>query len=202
MKGLHYLTQWLNKLFFYFYYWGNPPWDTGISPPELLRVIERKPPGKALDMGCGRGTNAITLAKYGWQVVGVDFVGKAISSARRKAQDMGVNVQFFVDDVTRLRKVEGPFDLILDIGCLHSLSAEGKQAYIRRLPDLLAEEGTFLLYAFFRDEHHPNGLDKEDLRLLEEQLVLIERQDGTERGRRPSAWFTFCRRSASRPYGR
>ncbi len=197
--GIPVFRQWRHKLFFYLYYWGNPPWDTGISPPELLKVIERYPPGRALDMGCGTGTNAITLAKHGWHVVGVDFVGKAIKTARRKARNMGLNVEFLIEDVTQLRNVQGPFDLVLDIGCLHSLPSDGKERYIRRLPDLLSDEGIFLLYAFFQDEHHPNGLNARDLSLLEQHLSLVERQNGTERGIRPSAWFTYRQRCTRHP---
>jgi len=49
------------------------PWDTGISPPELLKYLAESSPGHALDLGCGTGTNAITITKHGWQVVGVDL---------------------------------------------------------------------------------------------------------------------------------
>jgi methylase of polypeptide subunit release factors len=61
------------KLFFNLWYFRDPPWDTGISPPELIDFINSNPPGKALDIGCGTGTNAIRLAKEGWRVTGVDF---------------------------------------------------------------------------------------------------------------------------------
>ena len=77
----------LHKLRFYCWYFRKPPWDTNQTPPEVLDFIKHKPPGKALDLGCGTGTNAITLAKNDWQVVGIDFVSKAIrarSEEKRK----------------------------------------------------------------------------------------------------------------------
>ena len=55
------------------YLFTRPPWDTGVSPPELYDFIENHEPGRAIDIGCGTGTNVITLAQAGWQVTGVDF---------------------------------------------------------------------------------------------------------------------------------
>jgi methylase of polypeptide subunit release factors len=73
----------MRKLFFNLAYLQKPVWDTGISPPELLDFIANHNPGRALDLGCGTGTNSITLAKHGWEVTGVDFVKRAINLARR-----------------------------------------------------------------------------------------------------------------------
>ena len=139
----------------------------------------------------------ITLAKHGWQVTGVDFVARAIQEARQKAARQEVQADFRVGDVTRLEGVQGPFDLILDIGCFHSLPEQGRASYLENLDRLLAENGTFLMYAFFKDESQPStsGLEAADLELLASHLVLKERQDGTERGQRPSAWFTYQPRS-------
>ena len=55
------------------YRFGKTPWDTGITPPELRAVVEsgQVPPGRALDLGCGTGTNVIYLARHGLEVVGV-----------------------------------------------------------------------------------------------------------------------------------
>lgn len=183
----------LRRLFFEFTYFRRPPWDTGVSPPELLAFIDSHPPGRALDLGCGTGTNAITLAQRGWQATGVDFVGRAIRAARRKARQAGVQVEFRAGDVSRLRGICGPFDLVLDIGCLHSLTPQQKAAYIENLPRLLAPQGTFLLYAFVApsEDHQGSGLTPNDLRLLASRLRLVQRVDGVDRGERPSAWFTY-----------
>ncbi|NJL93940.1 MAG: methyltransferase domain-containing protein [Anaerolineae bacterium] len=66
---------------------GKTPWDTNITPPEVVRLVAegRTPPGRALDLGCGTGTNALYLARQGWQADGVDFIGQAVRAARRKA---------------------------------------------------------------------------------------------------------------------
>lgn len=182
----------LKRLSFNLWYFRRPPWDTGVSPPELLEFIQNHPPGRALDIGCGTGTNVITLARRGWQVSGVDFAPRAIRLARRKARRAGIVADLRVADATRLDGLAGPFDLILDMGCFHGLSAPEKGAYLDNIEQLLAPQGTFLMYGFFRDPGSSGpGLVEDDVQALSTRLLLVRRQDGSERGLRPSAWFTF-----------
>src|SRR3954464_6803249 len=109
-------------LWFALWYWlRRPPWDTGAAPPGRERFVASHPAGRALDLGCGTGTNVVYLAKNGWEAVGLDFVGRAIAKARRRARDAEVECTFVTGDATRL-SVAGPFDLALDMGCLHSIS--------------------------------------------------------------------------------
>jgi cyclopropane fatty-acyl-phospholipid synthase-like methyltransferase len=184
----------LHKLFFHLMYWRKPPWDTDISPPELMAFLESHPPGRALDLGCGTGTNVITLAKAGWEAIGVDFVGKAVSKARQKARLAGIQAKFFTEDVTHLDKIKGSFDLILDMGCFHSLPADDRQAYLINVERLLARQGTYLLYAFLKEnDQQDRGLGPADLQALDQRFRLLERRDGSERGIRPSAWFKYNR---------
>jgi 2-polyprenyl-3-methyl-5-hydroxy-6-metoxy-1,4-benzoquinol methylase len=169
---------------------GQLPWDTGISPPELMTFIGNNPPGKALDLGCGTGTNAITLAQHGWQVTGIDFARQAIHSARRKARKAGLQIDFRVADVSQLQNLPSPFDLILDIGCFHSLSAEERTEYTTKLEHHLAPAGTYMAYVFFRNPGEVGpGLIEEDVQALSDRFQLIDRQDGSERGVRPSTWL-------------
>ncbi len=114
------------KLWFSIWYYFHPPWDTGVSPPELMNFIENHRPGVALDLGCGTGTNAITLAKHGWVVTGIDFAAPAILKGRRKASLEGVEIDLRVGDVTQLQQLGQPCDLILDIGCFHNLTEISK----------------------------------------------------------------------------
>jgi cyclopropane fatty-acyl-phospholipid synthase-like methyltransferase len=184
----------IKKLFFNLWYYRDPPWDTGISPPELLDFIKSHPPGRALDLGCGTGTNGITLAKNGWQVTGIDFAYRAIKKGRQKSRREGVRVNFRVGDVTRPPRFSSPFDLILDIGCFHSLTRDQQQRYASNLQRLLSGRGSFLLYSFISDGTGM-GVDELTLQMLTSNLRLIKRQDGLERGQRPSAWFTFVKKS-------
>lgn len=196
------LKNLFHRLFFTFLYLGDPPWDTGISPPELMEFIENHAPGRALDLGCGSGTNVITLAQHGWQATGVDFIHRPIRQARRKAKKAGVSVDFHVGNVVRLTSISGSYDLILDIGCFHSLSTQSRRDYVENIDRLLDAQGTYLLYAFLKQaKDETNGLEQSDLSLLERHLYLVHRQDGTERGRRPSAWFTYQKHAPPEPDG-
>ena len=97
-------------------------------------------PGTALDLGCGTGDNSIYLAKHGWQVTGVDFVAKAVDRARAKAAANKVAVNFGRADVTRLSSegVGSNFGLIVDNGCLHGMSPEDRDAYVREVTAVAA----------------------------------------------------------------
>jgi SAM-dependent methyltransferase len=188
--------RWLKHLYFTLLYFRKPPWDTQVSPPELIEFIDTHPPGRALDLGCGTGTNVITLARHGWQAVGVDFVKRAIHTAEGKAEHLGVPAQFFVSDVTKLEDVQGDFDLVLDIGCFHSLDDKGKQLYVDNLERLTKTGSTFLLYSFLSDiDANGPGLTGSDFAAIERLFSLAKRVDGTDRGERPSAWFTFKRKA-------
>ena len=66
---------------------GFKPWDSGVPPPQLVAVVEGSDallPQKALDLGCGTGTNSIYMARHGWDVTGIDFVPRAVSIAPDK----------------------------------------------------------------------------------------------------------------------
>jgi 2-polyprenyl-3-methyl-5-hydroxy-6-metoxy-1,4-benzoquinol methylase len=183
----------LRKLWFNLAYYQKPVWDTGITPQEVMSFIASHVPGKALDIGCGTGTNVIALAKSGWQVTGVDFAPRAIRIAKKKAQHTGVKVELLLDDVTRLDTISESFDLILDMGCFHSLTPKDHSKYIANIDRLLAQTGTFLLYVFFKtqDEDKDPGVTEADIINLSQVLKLTYREDGTERGIRSSAWFSF-----------
>ncbi len=180
------------RLVFNLWYLRHPPWDSGITPPELKEFIATHDPGRALDIGCGAGTNVTALAQAGWQVTGVDFAGRAIHKARAKVRKAGVTADLRVGDATKLKGISGPFDLALDIGCFHGLGA-GKADYLAALDRVLAPGGFWLMYGFFdpSPDHAGPGLVPADLALLPPHFTLLSRQDGFDKRERPSAWFLY-----------
>jgi SAM-dependent methyltransferase len=191
--------SWLRHFYFKLLYFRKPPWDTQVSPPELMEFIAQYPPGRALDLGCGTGTNLISLAKYGWQATGVDYVGRALQQAKKKAQMAGITIDFQFGDVTKLKNITGVFDLVLDIGCFHSLDADEKRAYIHNLERLTTPGSIYLMYGFFREADSKGpGLRNSDLSGIEIIFDLINREEGIDRGQRPSVWVTYQRKSTDK----
>ena len=183
----------LRKLFFHIWYFKDPPWDTNQTPPELFDFINTNPPGRALDLGCGTGTNVLTLIKSGWQATGVDFIPKAIKAARRKALKAGVDADFRVGDVTLLKDIQGNFDLILDIGCYQSLNPYGMVNYQKKINQLLKPGGIYLIYLFFKSEEvdSGSGATEADLQPFLDFMDLAKRENGSERGIHKASWLTY-----------
>jgi SAM-dependent methyltransferase len=186
------------------YLLGRSPWDTGITPPELVEVIEGRqiPLGRALDLGCGTGTNAIYLARHGFQTIGIDIAHLAIIQARYKARRAGIPVKFYAGDALKLGTpkwpvIRVPIDFVLDIGCLHSLAEIHLQSYIDMLLRVVLVGGFYLLYAWGPREWrgHPVGMDPEELKTaLRSYFTNIWTRQGEEHGA-PSYWYFFQRLS-------
>lgn len=138
------------KLFYDLWYrFGTPPW-VGQARSELVQLVESGEllPGRAIDLGCGEGDNAIFLAQRGFQVTGIDFSAAAIDKARAKARETSVEVEFLVDDLTRLSSVTGQFDLIVDYGTFDDLSVKDRAAYVDQVIPLAKPGASFLLWCF------------------------------------------------------
>ena len=189
----------VHRLFERAYRRGRTPWDTGIPPPELVEVIEGPnalEPGRALDLGCGTGTNAIYLAQHGWTAVGVDFSSHAIESARRKA-DWVSGAVFVEGDVTRLSElgVDGPFDLMLDIGCFHSVVPSRRDAYVHEAARVARPDSPMMIFAFGPRLKLPGArrTREPEIRRLFARVFELER---VRPGSHPqgAAWFYLRRR--------
>ena len=149
----------IHEMFNERYRTGETPWDTGISPPELLEAIENPPEGlprSMLDIGCGTGTNCLTLARRGWYTVGTDFAPLAIDIANQKALGFADDiarangsVRFLVADVTQLAPpaLDERFSLLLDLGCLNGIPSALHANYAKVVEQQALPGALFLLYA-------------------------------------------------------
>jgi SAM-dependent methyltransferase len=182
---------------------GNPPWNTGIVPPEVVEFARQNPSGSAIDSGCGTGTSSIYLAQQGWQVTGVDFIEAAVMTAHQNAQTAGLNtgqVAFIQGDVTAQAFLpdHDPVTLWLDIGCFHGFDAEERARYASHVSRLLTPSGTLLMYAHGRVERdgRPHGIEERDvLATFTDFLQLQDTAWNTEASDTtiPAAWYTFTR---------
>ncbi|MQA87452.1 MAG: methyltransferase domain-containing protein [Streptosporangiales bacterium] len=145
--------RWYGFVYRTFYLLGLRVWDRGTPAPELVELVEGSssvPPGRALDIGCGTGTESIYLAEHGWDVTGVDMVPRALAIARRKAATAGVSPRFVQGDVTRLRDfgIGDGYILLLDFGCFHTIPPDQRDAYVEGVSQAAAPGSTFLLFGF------------------------------------------------------
>jgi len=144
----------MSILFRAMYRLGFTPWDSGVSPPELKDLIEgpnARTPGKALDLGCGTGTNAIYMTRHGWQVTAIDFVPRAIAMARTKAAAAKAEPRLILGDVTRLDElnVGDGYTLVLDLGCLHAIPDGRRPAYAAGIANATVVGGDYLVFGFY-----------------------------------------------------
>ncbi len=149
---------------------GFTPWDQDHVPAELSSLVEGPAalaPGRALDVGCGTGTQAIYLAEHAWRVAGVDAVERALAQARRRAESRGVEVRWVAGDVASLSTLglgDG-FNLMHDRGCFHDLSPAAREGYVRGVSELAVPGATLLLLAFAHRERGigPSGASEEEI---------------------------------------
>ncbi|MGH3561859.1 MAG: class I SAM-dependent methyltransferase [Mycobacterium sp.] len=105
---------------------GLGPQPSDVPDHRLVELVEgsdKLTPGRALDLGCGTGRNAIYLARHGWETIGVEMVGYAMEVARRQAAAQEIPVRFIQGDVTRLADlgIDTKFTLLMDGGCYHMI---------------------------------------------------------------------------------
>jgi SAM-dependent methyltransferase len=183
---------------------GQVPWDDVLPPPEVQDLVASLPRRRALDLGCGYGRTSIYLAQQGWQVDGVDFVPQAITEAKRRAEKAGAaeRIQFHVGSVADLHFVSGLYDLAIDVGCMHSLSAPLQVAYRNELLRLLRPGAAYLLFARLRNPEDdpadgPGGINEVALRALFAPLKLQKSELGVTEGEDyswRSGWFWYLMR--------
>ena len=135
---------------------GNLPWDTGRPSSELQRVLSRNTiqTCRALELGCGTGTNSVWLAQQVFEVTGIDLAPLAVEGADERAQAAGVKVHFAVADVLHLPDLAGPFAFFFDY---HVVRRDAPQQYAPAVARQLASGGRGLILAGNAREPHDPG---------------------------------------------
>lgn len=115
-------------------------WDERYRSTELLwsrepnrfvtEAVGSLQRGRAADIACGEGRNAIWLASAGWEVTAVDFSGAALERGRLLAMEAGVSIEWQQADVRALELTPGSFDLVL-FSYLHLPHPEMEQLFAR-----------------------------------------------------------------------
>ena len=123
--------------------WATEP--NRFLPPE----VEGLRPGRALDVACGEGRNAVWLATQGWDATGIDFSAVGLSKAAQLAEHAGVTCTWVEADVARPRPVDAPagpqFDLVVLFYA--QMAEEGRRHMLASSALALAPGGTLLWVA-------------------------------------------------------
>jgi SAM-dependent methyltransferase len=117
-------------------------------PPNeyLTATVAELTPGRALDAGCGNGSEALWLATRGWRVTAVDFSATALDNGRSTARALGADIAARVDwieaDLARWAPEPASYDLVV---CLYVHVAGSVEELVSRLAAGVAPGGTLLL---------------------------------------------------------
>jgi SAM-dependent methyltransferase len=130
-------------------------WNRRYAEPEialearpnrtLVAEVAGLPPGRALDLACGAGRNAVWLAEQGWEVTGVDWAETGLARARELAAERRVRVAWIAADLLEWEPPAGAFDLVILFYL--QVPAADRRVVLRRAAEALAPGGTFLLVA-------------------------------------------------------
>jgi SAM-dependent methyltransferase len=171
------------------YRFGFTPWERLETFPAARQITAmfdreehgRQPPyGPALDIGCGTGVWSVQLASRGWQVTGVDFIGRAVSAARERAREAGVEARFIQGDVTALQAADvgSGYRLVLDFGTVHGLDPAQRFAVGRAVNAVTAPDATLLMYALAPGKRGPlpRGADRREIEAIYQGWQVVEEQ--------------------------
>jgi SAM-dependent methyltransferase len=123
---------------------------SGRPNGRLLVEVAGLPPGRALDVGCGEGADAIWLARSGWTVSAIDISDVAVGRARTAAELAGASVDWICGDALQMAFPVGSFALVsLQYPALPKAAGE---VAVRGLLDTVRPGG--LLIAVYHDLDH------------------------------------------------
>jgi methyl halide transferase len=138
----------------------RPGWDVGRPSSDLRQAVEEGTlkPARALELGCGTGTNAIYLAGKEFDVTAVDIAPTALRLAAEKAEkaELKKPPRWLLADVLNLPEME-PFDVIYDRGCYHGVRRQNAAGYVETLRRMTRPGSRVLILAGSAAERSGGG---------------------------------------------
>jgi SAM-dependent methyltransferase len=175
------------------------PWGHEIARPEFVEWLENLPEdrrqGRALDIGCGLGDNAVRLSQAGFKVTAFDLSETAIKWAAKRFPDLEIEWRT-ADLVNPPKDFLGAFDLVNETYTLQALRPPNRDAAIKSLARFVRPGGTLLIVGRGRHEDEPENpppwpIVRSELDcLIESGLTLVGFDDfHTDRKGRPVRHF-------------
>jgi len=128
---------------------GPAPWDIGQPQPVIARRASAGGfAGAVLDAGWGTGENSLLVASLGLRVLGVDVAETALSMAREKASQRGIEIEFTMADALHLDRLGRTFDTVLDSALFHTFNAEERPRYVASLASVTRSDATLYVLCF------------------------------------------------------
>jgi SAM-dependent methyltransferase len=126
--------------------WAGERAQASTEPSAFLAAeVAGLPPGRALDVACGAGRNAVWLAGHGWQVTAFDFSEVALRAARALAASANVSVEWLEKDAVTWTPAARAFDLVTVIYL--QLPASERRVALARAAAAVRPGGTLLVLA-------------------------------------------------------
>ncbi|TCM50427.1 class I SAM-dependent methyltransferase [Kribbella sp. VKM Ac-2568] len=145
---------------------GPAPWDVDRPQPAIVRLAAQGVfAGTVLDAGCGTGENALHVASLGFSVLGVDVAETALTMARAKAHDRGIETEFAAADALHLERLGRRFETVLDCGLFHAFNSDERPAYVTSLASVTEHDGSLYVLCFSDEglDTGPHPVTQEDL---------------------------------------
>lgn len=183
---------------------GNLPWDIQ-EPDENLSVLigsGKVPKGKALEIGCGTGTDSIWLARQGFDVLGVDLAPEAIEMAKHKMNGEPLSCDFAVMDFLKEDNLPQGFNFVFDRGCFHSFDEESdRKLFVAHVSRVLTPDGIWASLigsteGAARETGPPRRTAAEVIAAIEPYLEIVVLQSvffRTNYPNAPQAWLCIAR---------
>lgn len=152
---------------------GDAPWNSGLVSRELVRVLQEEhvAPCRAVELGSGVGTNAVHLARQGFDVLAADCSEIAVERARTLANEAKVAMRTAVADLCRVSELrislgeaaatfERQCSFVFDRGCYHCARRVDLAGFLKTVEWLAAPNAQLLMLCGNANEPAQQGPPK------------------------------------------